>query len=220
MSDGESAHSAPVEALLQEVLVLSNQIKKAAFQTSADELLPTPTKVLLQDLRRLGPRTVPDLARERASSRQNVQIIVNRLEKLGYVTSGSNPNHKKSELISITEQGELLLEKGERETLQMIDRLSGVITERQADDVLRTLKKVRRALGDSETNVTARRPSRQTTEMRKPVEPIPSPDPRHSSNPSLRTFYKRTTTACRTIYSSSLALLATSPYTIYIPRDV
>src|SRR3954466_8448576 len=105
MSDGQSAASAPVEALLQEVLVLSNQIKRTAFQNSSEELMPTPTKVLLQDLRRLGPRTVPDLARERASSRQNVQIIVNRLEKLGYVSSASNPNHKKSELISLTSEG-------------------------------------------------------------------------------------------------------------------
>jgi len=166
-----------MEALLQEVLVLSNQIKKTAFQTNAEELLPTPTKVLLQDLRRLGPRTVPDLARERASSRQNVQIIVNRLEKLGYVTSATNPNHKKSALISLTSEGELMLEKSERESLLMIDRLSGAITERQADDILRMLKKVRGALGGQETTVTVRRAAQQTREVHETTDRMAPPLP-------------------------------------------
>jgi len=209
-----------MEALLQEVLVLSNQIKKTAFQTNAEELLPTPTKVLLQDLRRLGPRTVPDLARERASSRQNVQIIVNRLEKLGYVTSATNPNHKKSALISLTSEGELMLEKSERESLLMIDRLSGAITERQADDILRMLKKVRGALGGQETTVTVRRAAQQTREVHETTDRMAPHSRRRSPKPFRMKFQKLTTTAFPTICCRSLALLATAIETPYIPPNV
>jgi DNA-binding MarR family transcriptional regulator len=64
----------------------------------------------LQLLARHGPQTVPQIARLRATSRQNIQIQVNRLERDGHVELTSNPVHKRSELVRVTDSGKMLSE--------------------------------------------------------------------------------------------------------------
>lgn len=45
------------------------------------------------------------LARDMGGSRQNIQRIMNELEKEGLVTFKSNPHHRRAHLVELTEQG-------------------------------------------------------------------------------------------------------------------
>lgn len=60
----------------------------------------------LSSLKTLGPRTVPDLARERPVSRQYMQKVVDALAAEGLVAFLPNPAHKRSNLVGLTQAGE------------------------------------------------------------------------------------------------------------------
>jgi DNA-binding MarR family transcriptional regulator len=51
------------------------------------------------------PRTVPDMARERPVSRQHIQMLVNELLAAGLVQTSPNPQHRRSSLIELTDEG-------------------------------------------------------------------------------------------------------------------
>jgi DNA-binding MarR family transcriptional regulator len=63
-----------------------------------------------------GPRTVPDLARERLVSRQHIQTLVNALLAGGLASMRPNPQHRRSPLVGLTDEGRRRLkEMQERE---------------------------------------------------------------------------------------------------------
>lgn len=52
-----------------------------------------------------GPQTVPSIARKRSTSRQNIQVQVDDLHAAGLVELLSNPDHKRSVLVSLSDVG-------------------------------------------------------------------------------------------------------------------
>ena len=52
-----------------------------------------------------GPKSVAWLARDLGSNRQNVQRIVNDLNREGLVAFETNPQHKRAQLVVLTAQG-------------------------------------------------------------------------------------------------------------------
>ncbi len=60
---------------------------------------------VLRHLAEAGPCTVPELARERGSSRQQIQAAVNRLRARRFVELTSNPSHRRSHVVRITPAG-------------------------------------------------------------------------------------------------------------------
>ncbi|PWU09294.1 MAG: hypothetical protein C5B50_27655 [Verrucomicrobia bacterium] len=83
----------------------------------------------LEILARCGPQTVPQIARMRNTSRQNSQVVVNRLEREGYVETTRNPAHKRSDLVSLTAKGkevlEHILERKQQVNESLYSRLGG-----------------------------------------------------------------------------------------------
>jgi DNA-binding MarR family transcriptional regulator len=72
---------------------------------------------LLVELDKLGARTVPQLARVRAVSRQAMQRAVDRVLERGWARAVANPEHERSSLIELAPAGAKLLDKiHERET--------------------------------------------------------------------------------------------------------
>ena len=58
---------------------LANYLKRQARQTHRGEQLSPSGRILLQSLHLNGPQTVPSLAHVRSTSRQNIQVLVDRL---------------------------------------------------------------------------------------------------------------------------------------------
>lgn len=102
---GESGTQASLEALLTEVTVLANQLRKLRTLILRRDDSPSSGLSILQTLGRIGPQTVPDVARALGMSRQNIQVLVNRLESQAYVAVIPNPAHKRSGLVELTERG-------------------------------------------------------------------------------------------------------------------
>ena len=98
-----------LEFLFAEVGVLANRLKISTRTVHARDKLPVGGKSILQTLAQAGSQTVPQIARRRSSSRQNIQVLINRLESDGWVEFVENPAHKRSDLVRLTERGRALL---------------------------------------------------------------------------------------------------------------
>ena len=131
------ANDSEVEQLFEEVRALANQLSKAHFRRANSSVL--------RSLETMGAQTVPALAHQWSSSRQNIQILVNRLERLGYVEFTANPAHQRSALVRLTERGkDMLKETGEQEA-QFMNGLTSRISKADAASAFEILRGFRAA---------------------------------------------------------------------------
>jgi DNA-binding MarR family transcriptional regulator len=125
--------------LLAEVQALAIRLKQ-----STD--LPPAEHAVLGIIDRHGPVTVPQIARERSTSRQNIQILVDRLEKEGRVELHQNPAHKKSGLVSLTRHGKKCLEEGQPGWEDLLLELNSGVSEVEIGETIRVLGRIRNLL--------------------------------------------------------------------------
>jgi DNA-binding MarR family transcriptional regulator len=70
------------------------------------------------------PQPVAWLARDMGANRQNVQRIVNDLEKEGLVTFQSNPHHRRAQLVVLTDKGDQTFDAAMRLQAPWVNELS------------------------------------------------------------------------------------------------
>jgi DNA-binding MarR family transcriptional regulator len=92
--------------LLNRVPRLYFLLRAVGDEMHADLGVTTAMRGVMASLAAAGPRTVPDLARERPVSRQHIQTVVNDLLAAGLVEALPNPSHRRSPLIGLTEDGQ------------------------------------------------------------------------------------------------------------------
>jgi DNA-binding MarR family transcriptional regulator len=174
-----------IEPLFHEVTLLANQIKKAAFKFQDEEVFLAVGRNLMESLSEKGPQTVPALAELRSSSRQNVQIMVNRLMRLGCVEVRTNPEHKKSGLVCLTDTGRTALEKAMDGEKQLFAKVSSRCSGKEIQRGLDLISKLRKALENEEhatsTETRPRAGRGLAASKMPPPEKAPAPDlPRNS----------------------------------------
>ena len=160
---------ASLERLLAEVTALANQLRKTTALMPRQDNSPQGGWCILQTLGRLGPQTVPDIARTRALSRQNIQILVNRLESQGYVAVTPNPAHKKSGLVELTDRGRGLLATVMEREANSLEGLLPHIPQARLVPAARLLRRLRELLAGKEL------PPAETTEESPAPKPAPTP---------------------------------------------
>ena len=134
-----------VQQLLAEVTALAIALRAGKPTTQRGEV-PQAGRAVLLELQRKGERTVPELARTRGTSRQNIQTIVNRLRRAGWVTTTENPAHKRSELVSVTASGAAILERSAASEAELLDSLLASVPEADLVSASRAIRVLRRAL--------------------------------------------------------------------------
>lgn len=136
-SDGSLA------ALFEECAALAGRLKCNARRLHRQDNLPASGRILLQLLQRHGPRTVPELAALRSTSRQNIQTLVNRLLAAGWITFQPNPAHRRSRLLALTPAGHRLLVAVDARESALLPELPAGLTAAElavSADVLRRLR--------------------------------------------------------------------------------
>jgi DNA-binding MarR family transcriptional regulator len=96
------------DAFVQEIRAAIFALRAVSEELHADFGCSPVERGVLEELRRLGPTPVPALARSRAVSRQAMQKTIDRMIARGWVMTASNPNHRRSPLITLTESGTAL----------------------------------------------------------------------------------------------------------------
>jgi DNA-binding MarR family transcriptional regulator len=174
-----------VEALLAEVNALSIRLNQVGRGQGSAGGLPTAAYGVLQALERHGPQTVPQIARRRSTSRQNIQILINRLQSQSCVELTSNPAHRRSALVTLTLQGRTLLTQGAEVYGKMLETLAGNISALELTGATRLLNGIRRLLSAQKTPTAdllhprkTSRPRRKRPQPAVPAKEIPTaPEP-------------------------------------------
>jgi DNA-binding MarR family transcriptional regulator len=148
-TDGVLDPRQSLEALLTEVSALALRLKQLVRTPHASGALAAGGLSILQLLERNGDaQTVPQLARTRLTSRQNIQTLVNRLREEGCVELARNPAHKRSVLVRPTERGKALRKQGAAEEAGRLEAVLAQLPEAELRSATRLLGELRRLLGE------------------------------------------------------------------------
>lgn len=109
---------------------------------------------VLDQLRRDGDLTVPQLARAQDLSRQYVQRMVDRAGEDGLVELRENPAHRRSRLVRLTAPGREAIDAVLARELAALHRVGGALTGAELAGTLRVLHHMDRALIDLERERT------------------------------------------------------------------
>ena len=176
MCDAQSGNNFPqpngsihdeLEVLFEETVDLANRLKKQARHTHRGEQLSASGRILLQSLQLHGEQTVPALAHIRSTSRQNIQVLVNRLAAAGYIEFAINPGHKRSDLVRLTDAGRGLLSTANEREAGLLATLLPHTTETEVRSAAELLRKLRLLLGGERKRRKANR--EQPSEMHEVV---------------------------------------------------
>jgi DNA-binding MarR family transcriptional regulator len=163
-----------LEQLMVEIVTLANQFKKTTFAVQHENRLLAASRTLLQLLAAEGPHSVPSIARRRSSTRQNTQILVNRLERMGCIRFKSNPAHKKSDLVEVTEKGRAILAASQASEEQVLTAVASHVSEPELNQTLELLAQIGDALRDLNGHP---RESEEATAVPNKPERVPEPQP-------------------------------------------
>ena len=100
--------------------LLFHRLKAVGDELHREHGVTTSMRGVMQSLFDGERQTVPQLAAARPVSRQHIQTIVDALLERGFVQQHPNPNHKRSVLIDLTEEGCELFAKMREAELQII----------------------------------------------------------------------------------------------------
>jgi DNA-binding MarR family transcriptional regulator len=135
-----------VQELFAQTVALFHRLREVGLDLHQDLGVTPGMRGVMLSLDRLGPRTVPQLARQRPVSRQHIQNVVNRLRAANLVRTEDNPDHKRSRLIVLTDKGrQTLADMLAREERLLAAQTPGLDPDR-IREASRTLAAIREAL--------------------------------------------------------------------------
>ncbi len=144
-----------LEELFAEVAWLCNRLKRSSAlprgQAKPGETArPAGERSVLRILGRKGAQTVPQIARVRGTSRQSVQTLVNRLAAQGWVALAGNPAHKRSDLVRLTERGQILQATLAESEAKFMEFLSPHVSAPGLVSAVALLRRLRQQIADQE----------------------------------------------------------------------
>src|SRR5207248_10580006 len=120
-----------LEDLFREVKSFSERWKKATGAADQQQHISAAWRSILQLLKTHEPLTVPEIARLCSTSRQNIQVVVNRLNAKGYVDFINNPAHQRSVLTRLTARGRIMGASGIKIESELLNRISAQVSQTQ-----------------------------------------------------------------------------------------
>lgn len=153
-TSGETEKSAleTIDALTFEMALVVFRLTDAARELLGQGRYSSGRRSVLKSLGRDGPQTVPFMAKLRSVSRQHVQKLVNGLLSDGLVEMQTNPSHKRSKLVALSEEGERFLEEMTRRERQYLEFLANGIPDQDLKGSLRVVRALRGKLDSEEGN--------------------------------------------------------------------
>jgi DNA-binding MarR family transcriptional regulator len=140
-----------LRAVIDETIALFHRVRWVSEQIYGEAGRSLPRRGILRGLVRYGPRTVPQLARARAVTRQHTQEVVDDLVADGLAELVVNPNHARSRLVRATSGGAALVHKMDEVDVRLMTAIGGGLATRDLAITARTLRAVREAFEDETT---------------------------------------------------------------------
>jgi DNA-binding MarR family transcriptional regulator len=134
----------PLESVITETVSLFYRLRVVAEQIHHQGETSGPKRGILKTLDRLGPQTVPRMARARSVSRQYIQTLINQLAKGDFVEFVENPAHRRSPLVSLTPKGKEFLDAMVQREIELLEQLKMDSSEKELQNTADVLRKVRK----------------------------------------------------------------------------
>jgi DNA-binding MarR family transcriptional regulator len=150
-----------LQGVIDETVSLFHLLRALAAQLHGQGDLAAARRGILRSLDRLGPQTVPQMARARSVSRQHIQLEVNELEAEGLVELVDNRAHKRSRLARLTPKGKATLDAMYRREAAFFATLDLALPEATLHSTAEALQVLRETLMDAQLRMT-RSGERQT----------------------------------------------------------
>lgn len=132
-----------LSAVVDECIVLADRLVWVAEHIHGDEGRRSARRGILRGLARYGPQSVPELARARSVTRQNVQPVVDALLTEGLATAVTNPRHRRSPLIAITARGSALVRRMDDNDARVLAAVGAGLSAAELATTSRMLRRVR-----------------------------------------------------------------------------
>ena len=113
--------------VMNQIRVLFHKFAEAGARIHQTDNIAIGKRAVLEDLLVNGPQTIPQMARKRPVSRQHILNLVQPLKEGGDVEFIENPEHKRSFLVVLTDQG--------REKMQAMLQTEDVVLEKLAQSL-------------------------------------------------------------------------------------
>ncbi|MFI2200113.1 MarR family winged helix-turn-helix transcriptional regulator [Streptomyces sp. NPDC020192] len=131
---------------------LYRRVHRKVEEAAPIEGLSVGVRAVLDLLRTQGSMTVPQMGRAQALSRQFVQRMVNDAARLGLVESVTNPAHRRSSLIRLTDRGRDAIGAVRAREHALLRRVGGDLTLDDIDACLRVLGAMHALFDDVEVD--------------------------------------------------------------------
>lgn len=141
---------AALDQVFTETVALFHRLRAVAEEVHGQGEMTAGKRGILKDLARLGPQTVPQMARARPVSRQHIQLLVNTLEADGYVQWSENPAHKRSLFVHLTPEGETLFRIMSQQEAEHLSALDIDIEEQDLETTVSVLRSLRELLASEQ----------------------------------------------------------------------
>jgi DNA-binding MarR family transcriptional regulator len=139
-----------LRALTEEVVGTFHRLRAISESLHGEGEASAGRRGVLRGLVRIGPQTVPDMARARPVSRQYMQVLVDGLIQDGLVELVNNPAHARSHLVKITAEGRKFLDASDAKEVAIFDALAAGFDARELERATILLRSVRDALARHE----------------------------------------------------------------------
>lgn len=136
------AKALKIEALSREVRRLFHRLKAVGDQIHRNDEISTSHRAVLEGLYKIGPQSVPAMARARPVSRQHIQKLVNLLLRLDLVQQVPNPDHKASPIIKLTAKGTQHFERLIKKEKKLIEEMKFPIDLNRISQATETLSQL------------------------------------------------------------------------------
>jgi DNA-binding MarR family transcriptional regulator len=132
-----------LRAVVDECIVLADRLFWLAEHIHGAEGRGSVRRGILRGLGRYGPQTIPEMARARSVTRQNVQPVVAELEREGLIERIENPRHRRSPRFAITAAGLDLVARMDKNDTRVLAAVGRGLAAADIATTARTLRAVR-----------------------------------------------------------------------------
>ncbi|MDR3640882.1 MAG: MarR family transcriptional regulator [Humidesulfovibrio sp.] len=143
------------EGFLRELRPLLHRLHSMGSLLHGGDNIPESWRSLLAGLDQGGEQTIPQLARLRSVSRQQIQVEVRALEKAGLVETRPNPAHRTSHLLALTKEGRGRLSALREKEETALGRLGLLFEPGEIGRVAKGLHQIRTALDKVQAGLTS-----------------------------------------------------------------
>lgn len=133
-----------IERVLKETLSLARVYQRGRREISRSEKQSRPRWEVL--VAAGSGATVAQMARKMGAARQSVQPVADALAEAGLVRFEPNPNHRRSPMVRVTEEGARLRERLERKHRGWEQSVEGLVEPEDLETALVVLQAIRSTL--------------------------------------------------------------------------